>query len=444
MGIPTTAIPRLQNVKQHIEAVTMGSMSAEPPGYHEAYAVEDHPLGEARLLKVLCIGAGATGLNLAYQLNRHMKNVELVIYEKNPKIGGTWYENTYPGVACDIPSHIYQFLWSLNPDWSMFYASGAEIQEYMEQTAKKFDLERYVKLQHLVNHAQWVEEEGVWRVTILDQVTGVEKEDWCHFVVNGSGFLNHWRWPDIPGLHSFKGQVLHSAQWKAGTDLQGKRVAVIGNGSSGIQLVTALQPTASHLTTFIRNPTWISTSYAQQFAGPNGANFTYTEEQKEEWRKDETKFRDYRKAIEAEMNGGFAFAFEGSSEQLMAVDYITQMMKTRLGPDHQDLAKKLIPTTFGFGCRRPTPGTGYLEALRSSNVTVELDGIDQVLENGMRTKAGTFYDLDAIICATGFETSWRPRFPIIGRGNVDLAEQWKSRPRAYLSFAVHNFPNYFC
>ncbi|KAK5049830.1 hypothetical protein LTR84_003948 [Exophiala bonariae] len=423
----------------------MGSIGVQqvPPAQDALYEIEDHPLGEARYLKVLCIGGGATGLNLAHQFNRHLKNVELVIYEKNPRLGGTWYENTYPGCACDIPSHIYQFLWSLNPDWSLFYATAPEIYKYMEDTAKRFDLEKYIQVNHKVTHAQWVEEEGIWKIKVLNTATSEEFEDWGHYLVNAAGFLNHWRWPDISGLKSFKGELLHSAQWRQEVDLKQKRVAVIGNGSSGIQLVTALQPEASHLTTFIRNPTWISTSYAQKFAGPNGANFEYSQEQRDEFRNNAEKFLAYRKEIEAEMNGGFAFAFEDSAEQLMAVNYITDVMRTRLGPKHKELADKLIPTTFGFGCRRPTPGTGYLEALTKENVTVELDSLAEVTETGIRTKSGTFYELDAIICATGFETSWRPRFPIIGRNNADLTEQWKSRATAYLSFGVHNFPNYF-
>lgn len=248
---------RLRQIQDHISRTInyqevlkndldqMGSIGIETNGStaaHNQYALEEHPLGDPKPLKLICIGAGATGLNLAYRTRKHLTNVELTVYEKNPSVGGTWFENAYPGCACDIPSHIYQFLWALNPDWSVFYATGPEILRYITDTAEKFELNQYVKTHHLVTHAQWFEHEGVWKVKVLDQLSGQEIEDWCHFLVNGAGFLNHWQWPNIPGLNSFKGTLLHSAQWDSKAQLNGKRVAVIGNGSSGIQLVTAIQP----------------------------------------------------------------------------------------------------------------------------------------------------------------------------------------------------------
>ncbi|KAH0835158.1 hypothetical protein AYO21_10319 [Fonsecaea monophora] len=430
------------------ESEAMGSISLDkevngPPTERDSYQIEEYPLGEARSLKVICIGAGATGLNLVYRARRHLKNIDLTVYEKNSSIGGTWFENVYPGCACDIPSHIYQFLWALNPDWSSFYVTGPEILKYFTEVAERYQLHQNIKTQHVVTRAEWCEEDGIWNVTVIDQTTGQEIQDSCHFLVNGAGFLNHWQWPDIPGLQSFKGTLLHSAHWDQSIDLSGKRIAVIGNGSSGIQLVTALQPLAEHLTNFIRNPTWISTSYAQAFAGPNGANFSYSEQQKEEFRKDPAKFLQYRKAIETDMNSNFAFSLKDSPQQALAVDGITKMMKARLGSRSEDLSDILIPTEFGFGCRRPTPGTGYLEALTAPNVTVEYDSIGEVVENGIRLKNGTVLEFDAVICATGFETSWRPRFPIIGRDGTDLRKQWKDRPKSYLSCTVANFPNYF-
>lgn len=275
----------------------MGSIDVgtEPvmDGIETTYGIEDHPLGEARNLKLICIGAGASGLNLVYQTRKHLKNVDLTVYEKNGTLGGTWFENTYPGVRCDIPSHIYQFTWAPNPRWSEFYASGPEIQQYLEATARNHDLEKPIKLNHLVKMAQWHEDTGIWKLKIQDQISGNEFEDWCHFLINGSGFLNHWTWPDIAGLHSFKGALLHSAHWDLNVELDNKTIAIIGNGASGIQLVTALQPSksqynpivisyaydkteAQHLTNFVRNPTWVSTSYALKFAGPNGDNFSCT------------------------------------------------------------------------------------------------------------------------------------------------------------------------
>lgn len=215
------------------------------PNGQGGYLIEDHILGDARFMKVICIGAGPAGLNLAYQVRRHLQNTQLTIYEKNSSLGGTWFENKYPGCACDNPSHVYQFEWAPNPDWSMYYSPAPEILHYLEKVARDHDLEQYINVDQEITQAQWLEEKGMWRVTIFDRQKAKEKEDWCHMLVNGSGVLNHWRWPDISGLKSFEGSLLHSAQWDTNADWKDKRVAVIGNGSSGIQLVTALQPSIS-------------------------------------------------------------------------------------------------------------------------------------------------------------------------------------------------------
>ncbi|KAH7308922.1 putative monooxygenase [Stachybotrys elegans] len=419
---------------------SIGHNAASAANGEQAYTIEENVLGHSRPLRVICIGAGATGLDLAYKMERHLKSFELQIYEKNPELGGTWFENTYPGCACDIPAHIYEYEWAPNPTWSQFYASQPEILQYFRDTAEKFDLEKFIKFSSEVVEAHWNEDKGQWAIKIRDRSTGAIATDWCHFFINGGGFLNNWQWPEIAGLHSFQGPLLHSAAWDNDVDLKGKRVAVIGNGSSGIQLVTAIQPVAAHLTTFIRSPTWISTTLGQDFAGPNGANFDYTEEQKREFLEHPEKLIAYRKAIEAELNGGFESALHNSPQQAAARENLTQMMRTRLGEDNT-LADRIIPS-FGVGCRRPTPGVGYLEALTEKNVRVVFDSITKVVPQGIELATGEVIELDAIVCATGFNVSWKPRFPIIGRNNIDMREQWSSRPTAYLSMAVPNFPNY--
>ncbi|EXJ56379.1 uncharacterized protein A1O5_12646 [Cladophialophora psammophila CBS 110553] len=331
--------------------------------------------------------------------------------------------------------------WALNPDWSEFYVGSKEIWEYFNNAAQKFGLNRYIKLRHRVVGAVWEETRGVWLVDVVDEATGTKFTDWCHFLVNGTGFLNHWRWPDIPGLDSFKGTKLHSAAWDESVVLKGKRVAVIGNGSSGIQIVTAIQPEVKALSVFIRSPSWVSTSFAQDFAGPNGTNFSYTDEQKQTFRSDMQRLQSYRKAIETNMNSNHKVAHTNSPEQQIAVQYLTKIMKSRIGENHP-LADRLIPD-FGVGCRRPTPGVGYLEALVASNNRIFFDPIAEVVEDGIKLNTGESIEVDIIVCATGFDVSWKPRFPVIGRGGIDLSDQWKDRPLSYLSFAVPNFPNFF-
>lgn len=184
-----------------------------------------------------------------------MKNIALQIYEKNPVVGGTWFENRYPGCACDIPSHNYQYSWEPNPQWSSYYPSQPEILRYFENAAVKHELLDCIKLQHKVIAAIWEESECTWKFKIENLETGEIHQDWGHIFINASGYLNNWKWPTIPGLSSFEGELLHSAAWSPAVELEGKRVAVIGYGSSGIQLVTAIQPKVEQLTTFVRGAT---------------------------------------------------------------------------------------------------------------------------------------------------------------------------------------------
>lgn len=207
-----------------------------------------NPIHHARHLKVICIGAGASGLALAYKLQRSFENFELVIYEKNNAISGTWHENKYPGCvtiafysvavslmkvyscACDIPAHVYTWTFEPNPDWSSVYAGSDEIFQYFERFADKHNLRQYVKLQHMVSKAEWNAKLGIWEVEIVNNKDGTITSDTCHILVNGSGVLNAWKWPDIPGLDKFKGKLMHTALWDQSVDLNGKHVGLIGNG----------------------------------------------------------------------------------------------------------------------------------------------------------------------------------------------------------------------
>ncbi|RKK21580.1 hypothetical protein BFJ66_g17516 [Fusarium oxysporum f. sp. cepae] len=154
-----------------------------------SYVIEEHPLNEPRPIRIIVVGAGAAGINFAYATQKYLRNVSLVIYEKNAAIGGTWLENKYPGIRCDNPSHNYQFSWSLNPNWSEFYATGPEILRYFQDTARNHDLEKYVKLKHNVTGTVWNEEDGTWTVDVQDEATGEVFKDRGEFLINASGFL---------------------------------------------------------------------------------------------------------------------------------------------------------------------------------------------------------------------------------------------------------------
>ncbi|RKK23890.1 putative sterigmatocystin biosynthesis monooxygenase stcW [Fusarium oxysporum] len=427
--------------------------SSQPP-----YLIVEHPINEPRPLRAIVVGAGAAGLNFAYATQKYLQNVSLVIYEKNAAIGGTWLENKYPGIRCDIPAHNYQFSWSLNPDWTEFYATGPEILKYFQDTAKKHDLEKYVKLRHKVVGAVWNEEHGAWSVDVQNEATGEVFKDRAEFLINASGFLNNWKWPDIPGLHSFGGQLTHTADWKEGLDLKGKTVAVLGNGSTGIQLLPQIQTEAKQVVNFIRSPTWITTSFAQNHAGPGGSNFECntssttekqtqpanlfldSDQQKQEFKDDPDKFHKYRKALEEEICARFDLVLKDSDAQAQAKALLAEYMKQRLGKDNP-LAERLVPD-FGVLCRRASPGIGYLEAMNEKNVRVVLDPIDAVVTNGVRLQTGDTVPIDVLICATGFDLSWKPRFPILGRDGINLQDQFDVRPVGYLGISAPNMPNY--
>ncbi|RKK07518.1 putative sterigmatocystin biosynthesis monooxygenase stcW [Fusarium oxysporum f. sp. cepae] len=406
-----------------------------------SYVIEEHPLNEPRPIRIIVVGAGAAGINFAYATQKYLRNVSLVIYEKNAAIGGTWLENKYPGIRCDNPSHNYQFSWSLNPNWSEFYATGPEILRYFQDTAKNHGLEKYVKLKHKVTGTVWSEENGTWMVDVQDEATGEVFKDRGEFLINASGFLNNWKWPDIPGLETFEGQLVHTANWKEDISLQGKTVAIIGNGSTAIQLLPEMQSEAQQVINFIRSPTWITPSFAQKHAGPGGTNFQYSKEQKEEFKNDPIKFSKYRKAIEEEISATFGLVLKDSDAQAQAKALLTEYMKHKLGKD-SPLADRLVPD-FGVLCRRASPGIGYLEALNEENVRVVLDPIDSVVKDGIRVKTGETILFDVLICATGFDLSWKPRFPILGLHGSNLQTQYDVRPFGYLGICAPKMPNYF-
>ena len=403
--------------------------------------VREQYRGQPRSLKIITIGAGFSGLTMAYKIQNQYKfgdSVEHIIYEKNGDIGGTWYENRYPGAACDLPAHTYTFSWEPNPDWTSFYAGAAEILAYMKRTADKYNLTRDVQLNSKVVAAKWNESDGKWHVQIEQNDKTIQ--DTSDLLVNACGYLNSWKWPNIDGLKAFQGHLAHSAQWIDGYNFQDKKIGLIGNGSSAIQILPQIRRNAAHVTCFIRNPTWISTNIAAQYAGPEGRNFNFTEEQRAEFRSSPGKLLEFRKALEHEVNKFFSLLQRGSPEQTRAQQFMKEFMLKGLGGD-KELAAKLIPT-WDVGCRRLTPGDGYLEALTSENVVVTMSKIARITETGIQTSDNEHHILDAIICATGFDVSFCPAWELVGRNEVDLAQAWKTDPEGYFGIAVHGFPNY--
>lgn len=214
-----------------------------------------NPIHWQRQMRVICVGAGASGLLLAYKLQRSFDKFSLVIYEKNAQVSGTWTENRYPGVACDYPAVNYTYSFEPKGDWSSVYPGGSEVRQYFLDFATKYGLDRYCKLCHEVIGCKWRERDGKWLVQIKDVNSGRTIDDSCDILVNATGVLNSWRWPDITGLMDFEGQLLHSARWDEKIELAGKSVGVIGNGFVTSQQSTAKTRSVLILVTQIFRPT---------------------------------------------------------------------------------------------------------------------------------------------------------------------------------------------
>ncbi|KAJ3509197.1 hypothetical protein NLJ89_g5349 [Agrocybe chaxingu] len=405
--------------------------SSSGPPFHD-HPQPHIPIHNERHMKVICIGAGASGLLLAYKLQRSFENFELTLYEKNADVAGTWYENKYPGCGCDVPAHTYT--WSFEPSakQSSLYASSDEIFQYFSSFCEKYELQKYCKFKHQVTKACWNDTTARWELEIADLTNGTIFLDSCNLLVNACGILNSWRWPDIPGFGNYKGPLLHTAKWDPSVDLNGKHVGLIGCGSSGVQVLPAIHPVVSKVTTFIRSPTWVS-------PGHTTLQHVYTEEEHREFETNPDALLRHRKTLESSLNNFFPVFIANSDVQKGVRAAMVDMMKDKLGDE--GLAQLVIPT-WGVGCRRITPGPGYLEALASEKVQVVFGRIEEITEKGCVCD-GQEYAVDVLICATGFDTSYRPRFPLIGLKGKNLADIWSDEPKAYLGLAVNDFPNYF-
>ncbi|KIP12732.1 hypothetical protein PHLGIDRAFT_123818 [Phlebiopsis gigantea 11061_1 CR5-6] len=453
-----------------ISEPTVETSGSERP----AYQLGDFPIDAGRPLKVLVIGAGFSGIAAGIRFLQRIPNVELTIYEKNEGVGGTWWSNRYPGLACDIPSHCYQYTFFPHTQWSAVYAPGAEILAYLQNVVATYGLEKYIKLRHEMVAAKWDEAAAQWRLSIqrpkqsLDgSDAGVEVfEDTADLLFTGIGGLSRWNWPEIEGLQTFKGTLTHSAQWEVGgesspapvepvvrkgweedvKDWGDKRVAVIGVGSSAIQIVPALQPRVGKLLNFVRGKTWLALPFAggkmAELIGrdPASTNYVFTEEEKEKF-KDPEYYKEFRHALEDDLNGVHLGTLKDTEMQKGAREAFKASMLQRLAKKPW-IADHIIPE-FGVACRRLTPGPGYLEALCEDNVDFITTHIKRITETGIETIDGQHHEVDVIVCATGYDTTFSLPFPIVGRNGVTIADKWTPHPTTYLSICVDDFPNWF-
>ncbi|KAJ5174563.1 uncharacterized protein N7482_000440 [Penicillium canariense] len=408
------------------------------------FQLEEHPVDEVRPIKVGIIGAGLSGITAGILLPVKLPGLDLRIYDKNADVGGTWFENTYPGVRCDIPAHAYQSAFSPNTQWTEEFAQGAEIRDYWQGVARKYNVYQYLRPQQQVQKAEWLAEEGKWKVTIK-HVDGSEKvyEEKLDIVINAIGHFNAWKLPDYEGIQTFQGPLFHSSNWDHNVDLKGKRIALIGNGASGLQVLPSIQPIASHVDHYARNPTWVADSFSSGNSGVRRLEPNLFSEAQLESFKDPKKYLEYRTEVERGFFQRFGAIFKDTPDNHSLKEKWTELMLKRVA-DKPELADIILPD-FPPNCRRPTPGPGYLEALTKDNVSYIRTRIKRFTEKGIITEDGVEREVDVTICSTGANVDHAPPFSIIANG-IDLRSAWKKDgqfgfPYSYLGFATPGFPN---
>ncbi|MGB8329439.1 MAG: NAD(P)/FAD-dependent oxidoreductase [Polyangiales bacterium] len=375
---------------------------------------------------IAIIGAGFAGIGAAIQLLRAGID-SFTIFERASEIGGTWRDATYPGAACDVPSHVYSLSFEPNPDWSRRHASSWEIQEYLLKVVDKWNLRQHMRLSTEIVEARFDEDSGTW---ILATDAGDRFS--ARVVLAGVGGLVDPAYPNIDGMDEFAGDMMHTARWNHGVDLVGKRVAVIGTGASAVQVVPAIASIVSLLAVFQRTPAWVVPKLDRIY--PAWRRKLFARFPLLLWASRLAKY------WLSELRGPIVFL---DSKVLSRIGTWISMWNLRKQVQDPELREKLTPS-FQFGCKRVLVSDDYWATFERSNVALVTDPIDAVERTGVRTKDGTLHEADAIVLATGYKLGLATApFPVIGRAGRTLEETWKCGAVAYKGLSVAGFPNWF-
>jgi cation diffusion facilitator CzcD-associated flavoprotein CzcO len=376
---------------------------------------------------VAIIGAGFGGLAAAVALRRNGID-DLVILEAADGVGGTWRRNTYPGAACDIQSHLYSFSFAPNKSWSRTYARQPEILAYLESVTDDFDLRRQVRLGTRVCSVEWDANSATWDCRL--ERAGRTETLTVDVVVCAAGLFGSLKFPEIAGLDDFGGAVTHTAQWDHGITLAGRKVAVIGTGASGVQLVPELAKVAGQLTVFQRTPPWMVPKDDRPYSAAELARFRHNPLAVRRTRWQIWKFQHDNTAT-------FADDPVVTARTRVATSFLERTVADA------GLRRRLTPN-YPFRCKRVLLGDDYYRALQQDTVELVTDPIDRITRTGVVTTTGDTVDVDVIVLATGFETSrYLAGIDVIGCGGQRLHERWGEDPCAYLGAAVSGFPNFF-
>ena len=381
------------------------------------------PEAHERKLKFAVIGAGMAGILGVIEV-RGAGYDDITVYEKADSFGGTWRENTYPGLACDVPSHLYSYSFAPNPNWTHTFSEGGEIRAYFERVAREHDLARHVRFGDEVVACRFVD--GRWEIE-----TASGHRDIADVVIAATGVLHHPNIPEIAGIDSFTGATFHSARWDHSVALDGERIGVIGTGSTAVQITAALVDRASHFRLFQRTAQWVLPQ----------ANNAYSEEERARFASDPELLRTMHDNL-AEAFGAFATAVIDADSQGMAM--IERLCRENLDTVADPELRERLRPSYRAGCKRLVVSPDFYAAIQAPHAELVDVAIEGVEPNGVRTVDGVLHELDVLVLATGFHADafMRP-MAVTGRDGVTLAARWSPRPNAYLSISMPDVPNFF-
>lgn len=380
--------------------------------------------GHSRDRSVAVVGGGFGGVGAAVMLRRAGYD-DVTVFERGERLGGVWHHNTYPGAACDVPSHLYEFSFEPNPHWSRRYAPQAEIQAYLEDVASRHGVLQRIRTSTEVKAARWDGERGKWA---LETSAGPHEAD---VLLTACGQLSVPAVPPIAGLERFQGPAFHTAEWRHDVDLARKRVAVVGTGCSAIQVVPAIQPVVDQVDVYQRSPGWTFPKM----------DFEYSERAQRLFARFPVLQRLDRAAIFAFMELGAAAMT--SHRWLLSPFRAAARRQITKAIDDPVLRYKVTPADE-LGCKRLMLTDDWYPALTQPNVDLVTDRIAEVTAGGIRTEDGVERPADVLVLATGFKThGFVAPMEIVGEGGRTLAQEWSDVARAYLGLSVPGFPNMF-
>ena len=375
---------------------------------------------------IAIIGSGFAGIGAAIQLKKAGID-SFTIFERANEIGGTWRDNTYPGAACDVPSHVYAFSFEQKPDWSRTFAESGEIQEYLLGLVEKWKLRSHLRFNTEIVDARFDEAGAKWTLTTDDDSCVTAR-----VVISGVGGLVDPSLPDIKGIESFGGEVFHTARWSHEHDLTGRNVAVIGTGASAVQVVPSIAPQVAKLSVYQRTPGWVLPK----------RDTVYTEAQKQRLARQPFRLRALRfvKYWLSELVGPMVFL---DAPRLSAIGKAGSLAHLQASVKDPELRAKLTPN-FQFGCKRILISSDYWSSFERENVDLVTEPIEEIRHDGLQTTDGVLHAADVIVLATGFDLGLaNAPFPVTGRGGKTLDEAWKDGAVAYKGMTVSGFPNWF-